>query len=83
MPDKQKKRRIKYSFKPGWPTLEVLDAMRYRDYLLKLKLFEEYRKQRNKVIYMIRNSEEEKKKKMLTFWQIARIQKTHGEQLIY
>ena len=37
----QKKRRIKYSFKPGWLTLEVLDAMRYRDYLLKLKLFDE------------------------------------------
>ena len=30
--------------------------MRYRDYLLKLKLFDEYKKQRNKVIYMIRNS---------------------------
>ena len=30
----QKKRRVKYSFKPGWLTLEVLDAMRYRDYLL-------------------------------------------------
>ena len=41
----QKKRRIKYSFKPGWLTLEVLDAMRYRDYLLKLKLFDEYKKQ--------------------------------------
>ena len=40
----QKKRRIKYSFKPGWLTLEVLDAMRYRDYLLKLKLFDEYKK---------------------------------------
>ena len=52
----QKKRRIKYSFKPGWLTLEVLDAMRYRDYLLKLKLLDEYKKQRNKVIYMIRNS---------------------------
>ena len=26
----QKKRRIKYSFKPGWLTLEVLDAMRYK-----------------------------------------------------
>ena len=52
----QKKRRIKYSFKPGWLTLEVLDAMRYRDYLLKMKLFDEYKKQRNKVIYMIRNS---------------------------
>ena len=52
----QKKRRIKYSFKPGWLTLEVLDAMRYRDYHLKLKLFDEYKKQRNKVIYMIRNS---------------------------
>ena len=24
----QKKRRLKYSFKPGWLTLEVLDAMR-------------------------------------------------------
>ena len=32
----QKKRRIKYSFKP--------DTMRYRDYLLKLKLFDEYKK---------------------------------------
>ena len=53
----QKKRRIKYSFKPGWLTLEVLDAMRYRDYLLKLKLFDEYKKQRNKVIYMIRNTQ--------------------------
>ena len=40
----QKKRRIKYSFKPEWMTLEVLDAMRYRDYLLKLKLFDEYKK---------------------------------------
>ena len=39
----QKKRRIKYSFRPGWLTLEVLDAMRYRDYLLKLKLFDEYK----------------------------------------
>ena len=36
--------------------MEVLDAMRYRDYLLKLKLFDKYKKQRNKVIYMIRNS---------------------------
>ena len=53
----QKKRRIKYSFKPGWLTLEVLDAMRYIDYLLKLKLFDEYKKQRNKVIYMIRNTQ--------------------------
>ena len=35
--------------------MEVQDAMRYRDYLLKLKLFDEYKKQRNKVIYMIRN----------------------------
>ena len=52
----QKKRRIKYSFKPGWLTLEVLDAMRYRDYLLKLKLFDEHEKQRNKVIYIIRDS---------------------------
>ena len=25
--------------------MEVLDAMRYRDYLLKLKLFDEYKKQ--------------------------------------
>ena len=49
----QKKRRIKYSFKPGWLTLEVLDAMRCRDYLLKLKLFDEYKKPRNKVIYIL------------------------------
>ena len=77
----QKKRRIKYSFKPGWLTLEVLDAMRYRDYLLKLKLFDEYKKQRNKVIYMIRNSTTTKQ--MLAFWQTVRIQKTRGELLIY
>ena len=67
----RKKRRIKYSFKPGWLTLEVLDAMRYRDYLLKLKLFDEYNKKKdekkeqqqqqqqqteiNKVIYTIRD----------------------------
>ena len=44
----QKKRRIKYSFRPGWLTLEVLDAMRYRDYLLKLKLFDEYKKEEEK-----------------------------------
>ena len=44
----QKKRRIKYSFKPGWLTSEVLDAMRYRDYLLKLKLFDEYKNKKTK-----------------------------------
>ena len=77
----QKKRRIKYSFKPGWLTLEVLNAMRYRDYLLKLKLFDEYKKLRNKVIYMIRDSKTTTF--LLTFWQTARIQKTRGELLIY
>ena len=59
----QKKRRIKYSFKPGWLTLEVLDAMRYRDYLLKLKLFDGYKKQRNNVIYMIRDSKKKEFKR--------------------
>ena len=38
---------------------KILDAMRYRDDLLKLKLFDEYKTQkegkRKKVIYMIRD----------------------------
>ena len=44
----RKKRRIKYSFKLGWLTLEILDAMRYRDYLLKLKLLDEYNNNKKK-----------------------------------
>ena len=75
----QEKRRIKYSFRPGWLTLEILDTMRYRDCLLKLKLIHDYKKQRNKVICMI----QENNKNMLKFWQIARIQKTRWGLLIY
>ena len=57
----QKMKRTKHPVKPEWLTPEIRDAMRHRDYLLRLNRFDEYKKHRNKVTYMIRDS----KKKIL------------------
>ena len=40
--------------------------MRHRDYLLRLNRFDEYKKQRNKVTYMIRDSKKKIFEKILT-----------------
>ena len=57
----QKRKRIKYPVKPEWLIPEIRDAMRYRDDLLRLNLFDGYKKHRNNVTYMIQDS----KKKVL------------------
>ena len=49
----QKRKRIKYPVKPEWLTPEIREAIRYRGYLLRLNLFDEYKKHRNKVTCMI------------------------------
>ena len=62
----QKRKGIKYPIKPEWLTPEIRDAMRYRDYLLRLNLFDEYKKHRNKVTYMISDSKKKFCEKILT-----------------
>ena len=57
----QKRKRIKYPVKPQRLTPEIRDAMRYRDYL-----FDEYKKHRNKVTYMISDSKKKFFEKILT-----------------
>ena len=62
----QKRKRIKYLAKPEWLTLKIQDAMRFWDYLLCLTLFGDYKKHRNKVTYMIRDSKKKFFEKILT-----------------
>ena len=57
----QKMKRTKYAVKPEWLTPETRDAIRHRDYLLPLNRFDEYKRHKNKVTCMIRDS----KKKIL------------------
>ena len=52
----QKMKRTKHPVKPEWLTPKIRDAMRHRDYLLRLNRFDEYKRYRNKVTYMIRDS---------------------------
>ena len=52
----QKRKRIEYPFKPKWLTPEMRDVMLYRDYLLRLNLFDKYKKHRSIVTYMICDS---------------------------
>ena len=54
----QKRKRTKHPVKPKWLIPEIRNVMRYRDYFLRLNLFDEYKNHRNKVTYMIRDSKE-------------------------
>ena len=58
-------------------TPEIRDAMHHRDYLLCLNHFNEYKRNRNKVTYMIRDSKKKLFEKILT----AKILNAHGKQL--
>ena len=62
----QKMKRTKHPVKPEWLTPEIRDAMRHRDYLLRLNRFDEYKRHRNKVTYMIRDSKKKFFEKILT-----------------
>ena len=47
---------VKYTRKPPWLSKEIEEAMDQRDRLLKAKKQEEFKKQRNKVTFLIRAS---------------------------
>ena len=51
-----KTQRVKHSIKPPWLTKEIENEMRIRDKLIKTKKFTEFKKQRNKVTKLIRQS---------------------------
>ena len=62
----QKRKRIKHVVKPEWQTPEIRDAVRYRDYLLRSNFIGEYKKHKNAVTYMIRDSKKKFFEKILT-----------------
>ena len=51
-----RRKRIKYTSNPAWLTNEIRLEMQKRDTLKKTKQFEEYKKQRNKVLTLVRKS---------------------------
>lgn len=56
----KRSRRIKYSYRPGWITPEIIEAQHYRDYLCRIdRQSEEYKTQKAKCQYMTRQSKKQ------------------------
>lgn len=51
-----REKRVKHSTLPPWLTVDIKQAMTFRDKLKKEKQFDEYKKQRNRVKYLVRAS---------------------------
>lgn len=51
-----KRKRVKYQIRPAWLTQEIKDEMLIRDKLKKDKKFDLYKKQRNKVLSLVRKA---------------------------
>ena len=51
-----KRKRVRYTVRPAWLTQEIKDEMLIRDKLKKEKQFDNYKKQRNKVLSLVRKA---------------------------
>ena len=51
-----RRKRVKYESNPSWLTNNIRSEMKKRDDLKKAKLFDEYKKQRNKVLNLVRKA---------------------------
>ena len=59
------KKRIKHTIRPGWLTNEIIEQMNIRDKLSKNKKSSEYKKQRNKVLSLVRKAKKSYYNKMI------------------
>lgn len=59
-------KRVRHSAVPGWMNSDIKQAMRVRDKMKKDQLFDEYKKQRNKVTELIRKAKKAYFEKLVT-----------------
>lgn len=60
-----RKRRVKHPSLPGWLNQDIMKAMKERDKLKKEKQFDAYKKQRNRVLQLVRNAKKAHFSKMI------------------